>query len=146
MLSKEQSPRPYPQIGVPEAHHPLSHHNNIPELIARMSKINTYHARLFAQYLAKLRKTPDGDGTLLDHITILYGAGISNSNGHSGENLPLLLMGGGSGRIQGGRHLKYTNKPTTANLLLTIMDKMDYPVDKIGGVTAKLPIDTLPEV
>jgi hypothetical protein len=146
MLSKEQSPRPYPQIGVPEAHHPLSHHNNIPELIARMSKINTYHARLFAQYLAKLRKTPDGDGTLLDHITILYGAGISNSNGHSGENLPLLLMGGGSGRIQGGRHLKYTNKPTTANLLLTIMDKMDYPVNKIGGVTAKLPIDTLPEV
>jgi Protein of unknown function (DUF1552) len=146
MLSKEQSPRPYPQIGVPEAHHPLSHHNNIPELIERMSRINTYHVKLFSQYLAKLRNTPDGDGTLLDHITILYGAGISNSNGHSGENLPLLLMGGGSGRLQGGRHLKYTNKPTTASLLLTIMDKMDYPVDKIGGVTVKLPVDTLSEV
>ena len=86
MLSKEQSPRPYPQIGVPEAHHPLSHHNNIPELIEKMSKINRYHAQLFAQYLAKLKATPDGDGSLLDHMTILYGAGISNSNGHSGDN------------------------------------------------------------
>jgi hypothetical protein len=87
MLSKEQSPRPYPQIGVPEAHHPLSHHNNIPELIERMSKINRYHTQLFAQYLAKLKATPDGDGSLLDHVTILYGAGISNSNGHSPDNL-----------------------------------------------------------
>ncbi len=143
MLSKEQSPRPYPQIGVPEAHHPLSHHNNIPELIEKMSKINTYHAKLFSQYLAKLRKTPDGDGSLLDHMTILYGAGISNSNGHSGENLPLMLVGGSSGKIKGGRHLKFANKPSTANLLMTIMDKMDYPVEKVGGSTGKLPIDTL---
>src|SRR5437773_5718806 len=80
MIGKEQSARPYPQIGVPEAHHPLSHHNNIPELIAHMSKINRYHTQLFSQYLAKLRATPDGDGSLLDHTTILYGAGISNSN------------------------------------------------------------------
>src|SRR5580698_2541157 len=146
MLSKEQSPRPYPQIGIPEAHHPLSHHNNIPELIERMSKINTYHAKLFSQYLAKLRATPDGDGSLLDHVTILYGAGISNSNGHSGDNLPLMLMGGAAGRIKGGRHLNYANKPSTANLLVAIMDKMDYPVEKVGGSTGKLPIDTLPEV
>ncbi len=146
MLSKEQSPRPYPQIGVPEAHHPLSHHNNIPELIEKMSKINTYHTKLFSQYLARLRKTPDGDGSLLDHLTILYGAGISNSNGHSGENIPLMLVGGSSGRIKGGRHLKFTDKPSTANLLLTIMDKMDYPVEKVGGSTGKLPIDTLSEV
>ena len=111
MIGKEQSARPYPQIGVPEAHHPLSHHNNIPELIERMSKINRYHAKLFSQYLAKLRATPDGDGSLLDHMTILYGAGISNSNRHSGDNLPLLLVGGGAGRIKGGRHLKYSGKP-----------------------------------
>jgi hypothetical protein len=143
MLSKEQSPRPYPQIGVPEAHHPLSHHNNIPELIEKMSKINTYHAKLFSQYLAKLKATPDGDGSLLDHVTILYGAGISNSNGHSGDNLPLMLMGGAAGRIKGGRHLTYANKPSTANLLMAIMDKMDYPVEKVGGSTGKLPIDTL---
>jgi hypothetical protein len=146
MISKEQSPRPYPQIGVPEAHHPLSHHNNIPELIEKMSKINRYHAQLFSQYLAKLKATPDGDGNLLDHITILYGAGISNSNGHSGDNLPLMLVGGGAGRIKGGRHLKYANKPSNANLLMTIMDKMDYPVEKVGGSTGKLPIDTLAEV
>jgi len=146
MLSKEQSPRPYPQIGVPEAHHPLSHHNNIPELIEKMSKINTYHAKLFSQYLAKLRKTPDGDGSLLDHVTILYGAGISNSNAHSGDNVPLMLVGGSSGRIKGGRHLKFTDKPSTANLLMTIMDKMDYPVEKVGGSTGKLPVDTLSEV
>ncbi len=145
MMSKEQSPRPYPQIGVPEAHHPLSHHNNIPELIEKMSKINTYHAKLFSQYLAKLKATPDGDGSLLDHITILYGAGLSNSNGHSGDNLPLMLVGGSSGKIKGGRHLKYANKPSQANLLMTIMDKMDYPVEKVGGSNGKLPIDTLPE-
>src|SRR5213595_367677 len=109
MLAKEQSARPYPQIGVPEAHHPLSHHNNIPELIAHMSKINRYHAELFAKYLAKLRATPDGDGSLLDHMTILYGSGISNSTQHSGDNLPLLVVGGGSGTIKGGQHLAYAN-------------------------------------
>lgn len=144
MISKEQSPRPYPQIGVPEAHHPLSHHNNIPELVARMSKINTYHAQLFGKYLAKLKATPDGDGTLLDHVTILYGAGISNSNAHSPINLPLMLVGGGSGKIKGGRHVTYANNPSSANLLMAIMDKMDYPVEKVGGSTGKLPIDPLP--
>src|SRR6516165_7782628 len=143
MIGKEQSARPYPQIGVPEAHHPLSHHNDIPELIAQMSKINRYHAQLFSQYVAKLRATSDGDGTLLDHTTILYGAGISNSQRHSGDNLPLMLVGGGSGRIKGGRHLNYTDKPMMANLLVTLMDKMDVPVDHVGGSTGKLQIDTL---
>ena len=143
MLSKEQSARPYPQIGVAEAHHPLSHHNDVPELVERMSKINRYHAELFAGYLAKLRATPDGDGTLLDHVTVLYGAGISNSNRHSGDNLPLLLAGGGGGRIKGGRHLKYTDAPPMSNLLVTLMDKMDVPVERIGGSTGPLPIDTL---
>ena len=143
MIAKEQSPRPYPQIGVPEAHHPLSHHNNVPELIEKMSKINTYQAKLFSQYVAKLHATPDGDGSLLDHMTILYGAGISNSNGHSGENLPQILLGGGAGRWKGGKHLKYTDKPSQANLLLTILDKFDMPLDKVGGSTGKLPIDTL---
>jgi len=143
MLSKEQSARPYPQIGVPEAHHPLSHHNNVPELIEHMSKINRYHAQLFSQYLAKLRATPDGDGSLLDHMTILYGSGISNSTRHSGDNLPLLLLGGGAGKLKGGRHIKYTGKPTMANLLVTLMDKLDAPVDHLGGSTGKLPLDSL---
>ena len=143
MISKEQSARPYPQIGVPEAHHPLSHHDNHPDLIERMSKINRYHAQLFSQYLTKLKATPDGDGSLLDHMTILYGSGISNSTRHSGDNLPLMLVGGGAGRIKGGRHLTYTDKPTMANLLVTLMDKLDVPVDKVGGSTGRLPIDPL---
>jgi hypothetical protein len=146
MIGKEQSARPYPQIGVPEAHHPLSHHNDVPGLIAQMSKINRYHTQLFSQYLARLRATPDGDGSLLDHTTILYGAGISNSQRHSGDNLPLLVMGGGSGRLKGGRHLKYDDKPMMANLLVTLMDKMDVPVDHVGGSTGKLVIDTLPGI
>jgi len=143
MISKEQSARPYPQIGVPEAHHPLSHHDNHPDLIERMSKINRYHAQLFSQYLTKLKATPDGDGSLLDHMTILYGSGISNSTRHSGDNLPLMLVGGGAGRLKGGRHLNYTDKPSMANLLVTLMDKLDVPVEKVGGSTGRLPIDTL---
>jgi len=143
MIGKEQSARPYPQIGVPEAHHPLSHHENKPELVEHMSKINRYHTQLFSKYLAKLRATPDGDGTLLDHMTILYGGGISNSTRHSGDNLPLLVVGGGAGRLKGGRHLTYADKPSMANLLVTLMDKLDVPVDKVGGSTGRLPIDTL---
>jgi hypothetical protein len=143
MIGKEQSARPYPQIGVPEAHHPLSHHEDRPELIAQMSKINRYHTELFSKYLAKLRATADADGSLLDHMTILYGAGISNSTRHSGDNLPLLLVGGGAGRLKGGRHLSYSDKPSMANLLVTLMDKLDVPVERIGGSTGRLPIDTL---
>jgi len=143
MISKEQSARPYPQIGVPEAHHPLSHHGNLPDLIAYMSKINRYHVQLFSNYVARLRATRDGDGTLLDHMTILYGSGISNSNAHAGDNLPLMLVGGGAGTLRGGRHLKYTDQPSVANLLVTLMDKLGVPVEKLGGSTGRLPIDTL---
>ena len=143
MIGKEQSARPYPQVGVPEAHHPLSHHRHVPELIEHMSKINRYHTTLFSEYLAKLRATPDGDGSLLDHMTILYGAGISNSTLHAAENLPLLLVGGGAGRLHGGRHLTYSDKPPMANLLVTLMDKLDVPVERVGGSTGKLPLETL---
>jgi hypothetical protein len=143
MIGKEQSARPYPQIGVPEAHHPLSHHNDVPELVAHMARINRYHAELFAKYLARLQSTPDGDGSLFDHMTILYGSGISNSQRHSGDNLPLLLVGGGAGRWKGGRHLAYEDKPSIANLLVTLMDKLDVPVERIGGSTGKLPLETL---
>ena len=141
MISKEQSARPYPQVGVPEAHHPLSHHNNIPELVAKMSKINRYHTTLFAKYLKKLRETPDGDGSLLDHMMILYGSGISNSNAHAADNLPQLLVGGGSGQLKGGRHLKLADRTSNANLLVAIMDKMGVPVEKVGGSTGKVALD-----
>jgi len=143
MIGKEQSARPYPQIGVPEAHHPLSHHDNVPALIEHMSKINCYHAELFSKYVAKLRGTPDGDGSLLDHMMILYGAGISNSQRHAGDNLPIMLIGGGTGTLKGGRHTVYKEKPSMANLLVTIMDKMGFPVEKVGGSDGKLQLDTL---
>ena len=143
MLSKEQSARPYPQIGVAEAHHPLSHHNDVPEIVERLSKINRYHVELFSGYLAKLRATPDGDGSLLDHMTIMYGSGISNSNQHSGVDLPILLLGGGAGTLRGGRHLHYSDEPSNANLLVTLMDKMGVPVEHLGASTGKLEIDTL---
>src|SRR5215475_2653541 len=124
MIGKEQSARPYPQIGVPEAHHPLSH-----------------HAELFSKYVAKLRATPDGDGSLLDHMMILYGAGISNSQRHAGDNLPIMLIGGGTGTLKSGRHIVFKEKPSMANLLVTIMDKMGVPVEKVGGSDGKLPLD-----
>jgi hypothetical protein len=108
-----------------------------------MSKINTYHTELFAKYLGRLQKIEEGDGTLLDHTTILYGSGISNSNAHSGDNLPLMLMGGGAGTWKGGRHLAYKDAPSLANLLVTVMDKLGVPVDHVGGSTGALPIDTL---
>jgi len=143
MIGKEQSARPYPQIGVPEAHHPLSHHDNVPSIIEHMSKINRYHVELFSKYVAKLRATQDGDGSLLDHMMILYGAGISNSQRHAGDNLPIMLVGGGTGTLKGGRHIVYKEKPSMANLLVTIMDKMGFPVEKVGGSDGKLSLDSL---
>ena len=125
MVGREFSSRAYPQIGVAEAHHPLSHHQNDPEKIALLAKINTYHTTLFASYLEKLRSTPDGDGSLLDHLLLLYGSGISDSNRHDPDNLPLLLVGG-SDQVKGGRHLRYTSTPA-ANLLVTILDKLAVP-------------------
>jgi hypothetical protein len=133
MMSKEQSPRPYPQIGVPDAHHPLSHHNNNPVLVERMSKINTYHTTLFSKYLDKLSSVTEGDGTLLDNMTILYGGGLSNSTIHSGVNLPILLVGGGAGWLAGGEHVHYSNEPTMADLHLGLMEKFGVSVPKMGG-------------
>jgi hypothetical protein len=146
MIGKEQSPRPYPQIGVPDAHHPLSHHNDQPELIERMSRINRYHAELFSRYLTKLRATPDGDGSLLDSMTLLYGSGISNSTRHSGDNLPLLVLGGGAGTLRGGRHLHYDDEPGMADLLVTLMDKMGVSVDRLGASTGPIELDTLADM
>lgn len=140
MMSKEQSARPYPQIGVPDAHHPLSHHNNDPALIERMSRINIHHTSLFASYLDKLASIPDGDGSLLDNMTILYGGGLSNSTIHSGVNLPLLLVGGGAGWLQGGRHLHYDNEPTLADLHLTLLSQFGVNVDSLGGSTGALAV------
>ncbi|MDG2422143.1 MAG: DUF1552 domain-containing protein [Gammaproteobacteria bacterium] len=138
MMSKEQSPRPYPQIGVPDAHHPLSHHNNNPVLVERMSKINTYHTTLFAKYLDKLSAIQEGGNSLLDNMTIVYGGGLSNSTIHSGVNLPILLAGGGAGWLSGGNHVHYENEPTMADLHLSLMEKFGVSVEKMGGSTGPI--------
>lgn len=137
MMGREISGRTYPEINVNEAHHPISHHQNDRVKIATVAKINTFHTALFAYYLEKLRTTPDGDGSLLDHMLILYGSGMSDSNAHSPNALPVLLAGGGAGPVPGGRHVTYSNG-ILANLHLSILDKVGVPVEKLGNSVAPL--------
>lgn len=137
MVSHETSQRAYPEIGMPDAHHPLSHHGGDAEKIAKLVKVNLHHARLFAYYVEKLRTTRDGEGSLLDHVTILYGSGMSDGNTHNHHNLPTLLVGGAS-RIKGGRHLKYQQYTPVTNLFVSLLDKLDVPVETIGDSTGKV--------
>ena len=137
-LGRERSGRSYREIGVPEAHHPITHHRNDPTLIAKVAKINALHARLFSYYLEKLRSTPDGDGSLLDHVMIVYGSGISNGDTHSNRDLPVLLVGGGAGKIKGGQHVRYPVGTPMTNLYLTALEKAGIAVDKMGDSSGKL--------
>jgi hypothetical protein len=137
MYGREQSPRPYPQIGVPEPHHPVTHHQNDPKKMAKCAAIQQYHLKLFADYLEKLRKTPDGDGSLLDHMIILYGAAISNSDRHTHGPLPTLLVGGGAGTLKGGRHVVYPEHTPLTNLQLTILNLLGVPTETLGDSTGQ---------
>jgi hypothetical protein len=143
MLGREISGRTFPEIGVHEAHHPTSHHNNDPVKIANLAKINAYHATLFSYYVNKLATTPDGDGTLLDHMFLIYGYGMADGNAHAPSNLPIVLVGGGAGTLKGGRHLRYPADTPLANLHLTLLDRLGVPIDTIGDSTAKIDPDTL---
>jgi hypothetical protein len=138
MVGRELSPRTYPQLGISDAWHGLSHHQDDPEKLAKLAKLQAYHVRQFASYLQKLQSTPDGDGSLLDHSMILYGTGISNSDRHYHHNLPVLLAGGGAGALKGGRHIKYAEDTPLSNLHLTLLDKMGVPLDKLGNSTGKM--------
>jgi hypothetical protein len=131
-LARETSTRTYPEIGVADPHHPLTHHGNNPEKIARMAKINAFHVSLFAYYLEKLKSTPDGDGTLLDHSMVLYGSGMGNPNVHDHVNLPIIVAGGGAGRMKGGRHISYSEPTPLANLHLTLLEKVGVQIDKFA--------------
>ena len=144
MMAREISGRTYPEIGVPDSHHPTSHHRENPESMAKCAKINVYHATLFSEYVNKLRSTPDGDGSLLDHIALIYGAGMSNSDKHDPNNIPIAVLGGACGQLKGGRHLKYPSNTPMSNLLVTLLGKLGMPADTIGGSTGKLAIDALP--
>jgi hypothetical protein len=137
MMGHEHSGMTYPQIGVPDAHHPISHHQQEPEKVAKVAKINAYHMQMFARYLEKLKATPDGDGTLLDHVTLMYGAGIADSNSHAPVNIPMILAGGGAGSLKGGRHINLKNTPL-ANLHLTLLDQFGVHWDKIGDSNGRV--------
>ena len=137
MYGREQTGRPYPQIGIPEPHHPLTHHQNDAGKMAKCTIIQTYHIRLFVSYLEKLQATPDGDGTLLDNVMLLYGGGISNSDRHTHGPLPTLLLGGGAGTLKGGRHLVYPENTPLTNLQLTLLHKMGVPTERLGDSTGQ---------
>jgi hypothetical protein len=142
MLGRELVGRAYPELGVPESHHGLSHHRDDPVNLAKLTKINTYHIELLTHFLEKLKATPDGDGTLLDHVLLLYGAGLSNPNEHAHTDLPLLLLGGAGG-LQGGRHLQYPKGTPMMNLLLAMMDRVGVRVEKYGDSSGRLDLGPL---
>lgn len=132
IMGREFSQRPYPEIGVPDNHHTVSHHQNDPVKIAKLIKINSYHVQLFSYFIEKLKATPDGDGSLLDNIMVLYGSGLGNSDLHLHWELSTLLVGGGAGQISGGRHIRYPKDTPMMNLQLTMLNKMGIPVERIG--------------
>jgi hypothetical protein len=138
MMARELSTLSYPQIGVADGHHPVSHNNNIPEQVAKKIKVDIYHLDLFAQFLDKLRSTPDGDGNLLDHSLFLYGSGMTNGNAHDHENLPTLVVGGAAGKHKGNRHIKMPKSTALSNLMVSIMDKAGVNTEKFGQSSGRI--------
>jgi hypothetical protein len=143
MLGRELNFRTYPEIGITEGHHGLSHHGDRPEQLEKLARLNTYQTELFAGFLAKLRSTPEGDGNLLDHSLFLYGASLSNPNLHAHYNLPLTLVGGAAGRLAGDRHLVFPAETPMTNLLLAMLDKVAVPTETLGDSTGALDIEAL---
>jgi len=137
-LARETSNRTYPEIGVADPHHPLSHHGNDPDKIARMAKINAFHVSLFAYFLERLKATPEGNGTLLDHSLLLYGSGIGDPNVHDHTNLPVIVAGGAAGGMKGGRHIRYKDPVPLANLHLTLMQKVGVKIDSFADSNGKI--------
>ncbi len=138
MMAKEATDRTYNHIGVPDSFHAISHHQNLPKKLVPLGKIQVYNTEVFAKFIAKLAKMPDGDGTMLDHSIILYGSNMSNSNAHNHSPLPTAILGGGLGKIKGGQHLRYPEHTPLANLLTTLLDRAGIPVEKFGNGTGQL--------
>ena len=137
-LARETSTRSYPEIGISEGHHPLTHNNGNAEMLAKVAKINAFHVSLFAYFLEKLKATPDGDGSLLDHSLYLYGSGMCNADKHDHVNLPILVAGGGAGKLKGGRHIRYAEPTPLANLHLTLLDKVGVRLDSFADSKGKV--------
>jgi hypothetical protein len=143
LLGREQTNRAYPWLGVPEAHHSVSHHQNDPIRLAKAAKINTYHIELLAKFADKLKSIPDGEGSLLDHAMLLQGGGLSNSDQHSHIDLPLVLVGGGAGTIKGGRHLRFPKDTPMNNLHMAMLEKVGVPVEQFGDATGRITLEPL---
>jgi len=137
MVAAEVSGQTYNHIGVPDAFHPLSHHNNEQAKMDRLAKVQTYHSQVFAKFLDKLAKMPDGDGTMLEHSMLLYGSNMSNSNAHNHYPLPIALVGGWK-TVKGGQHLTMPEHTPLANVLLTVLDRAGIPQEKLGDSTGKI--------
>jgi hypothetical protein len=137
-LARETSNRSYAEIGVSEAHHLLTHHGNNPEKIAKVAKINQFHVSLFADFLKKLESTPEGNGSLLDHVLYLYGSGMGNPNVHDHVNLPIIVAGGAAGNMRGGQHIRYQQPTPLANLHLTLLDKVGVRLDSFADSAGKV--------
>ena len=137
MMGREGSMRTYPEIGVPDPHHPLTHHRGNADWIERVTKVNVLHMELFAGYIKKMKDTPDGDGSLLDHSMIVYGSGLSDGNRHTHEDLPVLIVGGG-GNFKRGTHIAYSKGTPMNNLFLTLLDRMGVQEEKIGDSTGRI--------
>jgi hypothetical protein len=143
LLGREFGNRTYREIGIPGGHHTLTHHQNRKELIDQVAQIELYQSKMFAYFLEKLRSTPDGDGSLLDHLVIIFGGSLSDGNRHEHSNLPVVLVGGGAGRIRGGRHLRYPETTPMTNLLLTVLDILEVPSEQLGDSTGRLDISAV---
>lgn len=131
-LAREASTRTYPEIGVPEPHHPISHHGNNPDKLEKLAKINQFHVSLFADFLEKMANTPEAGGSLLDHSLYLYGSGMGDPDAHDHTDLPILVAGGAAGKMQGGRHIKYEQHTPLANLHLTLLNKVGIEMDSFA--------------
>ena len=140
MFARDTSTVVYPDSGVRSGFHSTSHHSDVPQNMERFAQINRYHASMLAYLLEKMKATPDGDGSLLDHSMVLYGSAMSDGNKHNHDPLPVLLAGGASGQLKGGRHLRFAQHTTMSNLLLAMLDKVGVPMDHFGDSTGKLEI------
>ena len=138
-LAREASTRTYPETGVMEPHHPLTHNGGDPEKLAKVAKINAFHVSLFAYFLEKLKATPDGNGSLLDHSLYLYGSGMGNADKHDHVNLPIVVAGGAAGKVKGGRHIRYAQPTPLANLHLTLLDRAGVRLDSFADSKGKIP-------
>jgi hypothetical protein len=137
-LARETSTRTYPEIGVPDPHHPITHHGKNPEKLAKVAKINQFHVSLFAEFLNKLKATPEADGNLLDHSLLLYGSGMGDPDRHDHSDLPIILAGGAAGRMQGGRHIKFDQPMPLSNLHLTLLNQVGVPLERFADSTGKI--------